>query len=113
MYPASFRIEHYAQALRRADRWGQPFRTITNDLYWVVSFGEGHGMCGLIEFEDAIPPANYAGVESALGSYPGRVGCYGAQLTLNASLENANRTTSTPVSAKRRVVIRCAPFPPK
>jgi hypothetical protein len=113
MYPASFRIAHYAQALRGRLNWGQPFRTMVNDLYWVVSFGEGHGMCGVVEFEDVIPPTNYAGVESALGAYPGRVGCFGVQLTLNARLESANGVTVTPVSAQRRAVIRCAPFPPR
>jgi len=111
MYPVSFRIAHYARASRGDIKWGRPFRIVVNDLYWIVPFGEGHGVCGVVEFEDVTPPTNYAGVESALGFYPGRRGCYGVQLRLNAIIESANRTISTPVSAHERAVIHCGPFP--
>lgn len=113
LYPASFRIAHYARASRGNIKWGRSFRTVVNDLYWIVPLGEGHGVCGVVEFEDVIPPTNYAGVESALGFYPGRRGCYGVQLTINAIIESADRKITTPVSAHKRAVIRCGPVPPR
>jgi hypothetical protein len=113
MYPTSFRIAHYAGASRGNSDWGQPFRTVVNDLYWLVPFGEGHGVCGVVEFEDVIPPENYLGADSALGFYPGRRDCYGVRLRLNAIIESANRKITTPVSARKRTVIRCGPVPPR
>jgi hypothetical protein len=113
MYAASFHIAHYAEASRGDIEWGRPFRTLVNDLYWLVPFGEGQGVCGVVEFEDVIPPENYLGADSALGFYPGRRGCYGVQLRFNAIMESANHKIATPVSAHRRAVIRCGPVPPK
>jgi len=112
--PTSFRIAHYVTAGRQRSGWSHRFRVVDNDLYWVVSLGEGRGACGYIAFEDVIPPENYGGVESALGAlgYSDRYRCYGVQLTLRAALADATQRTSTPISAIRRAIVECGRFHP-
>jgi hypothetical protein len=108
-YPTSFRIAHYALRSRAA-KWGKPFRTLANDLYWIVPLGETRRVCGDVEFEDVIPPDNYGGLESALGYLRG---CYAVHLMFNAILESPNRGTFTPISAGKRVILQCGRFGPR
>jgi hypothetical protein len=77
--PTSFRIAHYVTSGRTATKWGKPFRTLDNDLYWVVTLGETQRTCGYVDFKDVIPPENYGGVESPLGAlgYSSTYRCYG------------------------------------
>jgi len=113
-YPTSFRIAHYVTPGRNATDWGKPFRVLANDLYWLVSLGETRKVCGDVEFEDVIPPANYGGLESPLGAmgYSRIHRCYGVRLTLRAVLESRDRTGSTPISASKRAIILCGRFRP-
>ena len=110
--PTSVRIAHYVTRGRMTTKWGEPFRVLDNDLYWVVSFGETRGACGYVEFEDVIPPDNYGGAESALGvlGYSSLYHCYGVQLTLRAVLDSADGRTSQPIAASRRAIIQCGRF---
>jgi hypothetical protein len=61
-------IAHCVTSSRTATKWGKPFRTLENDLYWVVTLGETQRTCGYVDFKDFIPPENYGGVESPLGA---------------------------------------------
>lgn len=110
-YPTSFRIAHYVTAGRSASHWPEAFRIMSNELHWLVSLGETRAVCGNVEFEDVIPPANYGGLESPLGlmGYSRTHRCYGIQFTLRAVLDNGRRTA---MSASRRAVIQCGRFRP-
>jgi hypothetical protein len=83
---------------------------MSNNLHWLVTFGETRGVCGDIGFEDVIPPNNYGGVESSLGYLRAR--CYGVQLTINAVLVGAAGSSSTPISASGRAIVLCSRFKP-
>jgi hypothetical protein len=111
-YPTAFRIAHYVAPRRAAAKWGQPFRILVNDLYWLVPLGETRGVCGDVEFEDVIPPDNYGGLESALGVLGHTRACYGVQLTLRAILDSPGRATSKRISAGKRAIIQCRSFGP-
>jgi hypothetical protein len=108
-YPTSFRIAHHVTAGRAASRWPKAFRVMSNELHWLVSLGETRAVCGNVEFEDVIPPANYGGLESPLGlmGYNRTHRCYGIQFTLRAVLDNRRRTE---MSASRRTIIQCGRF---
>jgi hypothetical protein len=106
-YPTSFRIAHYVPTSRTAVKWGQPFRILVNDLYWLVPLGETSGVCRDVEFEDVIPPDNYGGLESALGVLGHTRACYAVQLTLRAILDRAGDAMSTTISASKRAIIQC------
>lgn len=108
-YPTSFRIAHYVTAGRAAPHWPEAFRVMSNELDWLVPLGETRAVCGNVEFEDVIPPANYGGLESPLGclGYCRKDRCYGIQFTLRAVLDNHRRTA---MSASRRAIIQCGRF---
>ena len=112
--PTSFRVAHYVTAGRAATKWGQPFRTLDNDLYWQVTLGETQQACGYVDFKDVITPDNYGGVESPLGAlgYSTLYHCYGVQLTFRAVLGSADHKTSAPISASRRTIVQCGRFRP-
>jgi hypothetical protein len=113
-FPTSFRIAHYVTPARATTGWGKPFRVLDNDLHWLVSLGETRRVCGDVEFEDVIPPANYGGLESPLGAlgYSNTHRCYGVRLTFRAALERADHTGSKPISASKRAIIQCGRFRP-
>jgi hypothetical protein len=111
LLPISFRVAHYVTSRPRSRRWGRPFRVMSNDMYWIVTFGETRGTCGEIELEDVIPPANYGGVESALGFLRSR--CYGVHLTIRAVLLGGGDRHLKPFSAGRRAIVQCARFGPR
>lgn len=110
-YPTSFRIAHHVTAGRAASHWPNAFRVMFNELHWLVPLGETRGVCGNVEFEDVIPPANYGGLESPLGfmGYSRTHRCYGIHFTLRAVLDNPRRTA---MSASRRAIIQCGRFRP-
>jgi hypothetical protein len=110
-YPTSFRIVHHVTAGRTASQWPKAFRIMSNELHWLVPLGETRAVCGNVEFEDVIPPANYGGLESPLGlmGYSRTHRCYGIQFTLRAVLDNRRRTA---MSASRRTIIQCGRFRP-
>jgi hypothetical protein len=113
--PTSFRVAQYTTSGQTTGDWGEPFRAVENDLYWVVSLGEATpSACEYVVFQDVIPPENYGGVESALGAlgYSRTHRCYGIQLTLRAVLMSVDGKTSTLTSASRRVIIQCGRFRP-
>lgn len=113
--PTSFRIAHYTTSGQTTGEWGEPFRAVENDLYWVVSLGEATpSACEYVVFQDVIPPENYGGVESALGAlgYSRTHRCYGIQLTVRAVLMSVDGKTSKLTSASRRVIIQCGRFRP-
>jgi hypothetical protein len=109
IYPTSFRVAHFVVRRPRAPvQWKRPFRVMSNNLHWLVPFGETRGMCGAIEFEDVIPPNNYGGVESSLGYLHKR--CYGVHLTINAVIVSTDDSGSTPISASGRAIVQCGRF---
>jgi hypothetical protein len=112
IFPTSVRIAHYVTSGPKATQWGKPFRVLDNDLHWLVPLGEAHGTCSYLEFEDVIPPDNYGGLESPLGTmgYSPMYRCYGIQLTLRAELESADQRTSRPFAATKRAIIQCGRF---
>lgn len=109
-YPTSFRIAHYVPSTRSAADWGPPFRVLTNELHWLVPFGETRAACGNVEFEDVIPPDEYGGVESPLGALGYPRGCYGVRLTLTAIVEGRTGGTSTPITTGKRAIVQCGRF---
>ena len=110
-YPTSFRVAHHGTPGRATTHWPKPFRVMFKELSWLVSLGEGSGVCDDIEFEDVIPPANYGGLESPLGclGYCRGYRCYGIQFTLRAVLANRRHTA---MSASRRAIVQCGRFRP-
>jgi hypothetical protein len=111
IFPTAFRVAHFVTRTPKAANWGRPFRIMTNDLYWIVPFGETGRLCSVIELGDVVPADNYQGVESALGYLRGR--CYGVHVRVDAILESSDRKRSTPISAGRRTVVQCARFGPR
>jgi hypothetical protein len=84
---------------------------MSNELHWLVPLGETRAVCGNVEFEDVIPPANYGGLESPLGlmGYSRTQRCYGIELTLRAVLDSRRPTA---MSASRRTIVQCGRFRP-
>jgi hypothetical protein len=108
--PTSYRVAHFVTRRPKAANWGRPFRVMTNDVYWIVPFGETGRVCRVLDFDDVVPPDNYQGVESALGHLRGR--CYGVRLTIEGVFLGRRRD-SPPISASRRAIVQCSRFGPR
>jgi hypothetical protein len=109
LYPATIRISHHDPRTRRQADWGRPFRTMANDLHWLVPWGEAHRACDVFVAEDMIPPDNYGGVESPLGN-PQH--CWGVQLQIDAVVDPVSGTSSTLTSGTARTIVQCGTFRP-
>ena len=116
-YPLEYQITHFAFSQSQPESWGPPFRTVADDVNWLVPFGEAgfEDGCSEVVVEDVLPDNDYKGLESELGilSAPPEYAngqCYGVALRIKVLFLTNRRVVR---HADGRTIVRCGSFHPK
>jgi len=115
-YPIEFRITHFAFSESEPEFWGLPFRTVADNVQWLVPFGEAgfEDGCRDVVVEDVLPDSDYKGLESELGvlSAPpedAKNHCYGVALRIKVLFL---ATRSVVRHTDGRALVQCGSFHP-
>ena len=115
-YPLEFEITHFAFFESQPESWGLPFRTVADNVQWLVPFGEAgfEDGCSEVVVEDVLPDSDYRGLESELGvlSAPPEYAkghCYGIALRVKVLFLTDESVVR---DADGRTIVSCGSFHP-
>lgn len=117
-YPLEFQVTHFVFFESDPESWGLPFRTVADNVNWLVPFGESgfdDNGCSEVVVEDVLPDSDYRGLESELGvlSAPpehAKGHCYGVALRIKVFFLTQRGVVR---QTDGRAVVACGSFHPK